>query len=165
MIFLAKKQAPIQVSAVWSGFARMSSCEQCEDFKTIENSIFFSTRKNLMVGIGLLHGMNKDELKAILSHEFGHFSKQTMKVGSITYRLLLIIRGMIEFVQEEQLEASFSRANDDSWEKWFHLCWYLLHQTFLDDILTDAFCFQSFGNSLLVIIQFLIVEYHVSVFL
>ena len=28
MIFLAKKQAPIKVSAVWSSFARMSSCEQ-----------------------------------------------------------------------------------------------------------------------------------------
>ena len=84
-------------------------------------SIFFPTRKNLMVGTGLLQGMNKDELKAILGHEFGHFSQQTMKVGSITYRLLLIIRGMIEFAQEEQKKASLSWANDDSWEKWFHL--------------------------------------------
>ena len=50
-------------------------------------SIFLPTRKNLMVGIGLLQGMGKDELRAILAHEFGHFSQQTMKVGSITYRL------------------------------------------------------------------------------
>ena len=49
-----------------------------------------------MVGLGLLQGMSKDEVKAILGHEFGHFSQQTMKVGSISYRLLLIIRDMIE---------------------------------------------------------------------
>lgn len=84
-------------------------------------SIFLPTRKNLMVGTALLQGMNKNELKAIIGHEFGHFSQQTMKVGSITYRLLLIIRGMIEFAQEEQKKAALSRANDDSWAKWFHL--------------------------------------------
>ena len=50
-------------------------------------AIFFPTRKNLMVGLGLLQGMNKDEVKAILGHEFGHFSQQTMRVGSISYRL------------------------------------------------------------------------------
>jgi len=32
-------------------------------------AIFFPTRKNLMVGLGLLQGMNKDEVKAILGHE------------------------------------------------------------------------------------------------
>ena len=31
----------------------------------------------------LIRGMNKDEVKAILGHEFGHFSQQTMKVGSM----------------------------------------------------------------------------------
>ena len=84
-------------------------------------SIFFPTRKNLMVGTGLLHGMNKDELKAILAHEFGHFSQQTMKVGSITYRLLMIIRDMIEYAQEEQEQASLSWDESDSLEKWFHI--------------------------------------------
>ena len=84
-------------------------------------SIFLPTRKNLMVGIGLLQGMSKDELRAILAHEFGHFSQQTMKVGSITYRLLIIIRGMIEFAQDEQKKAVLSRSDNDSWSKWFHL--------------------------------------------
>ena len=84
-------------------------------------AIFFPTRKNLMVGLGLLQGMNKDEVKAILAHEFGHFSQQTMKVGTISYRLLLIIRDMIEQAQEQQRSAALSRSSDNSWEKFFHL--------------------------------------------
>lgn len=84
-------------------------------------SIFFPTRKNLTVGLGLLQGMNKDEIKAILGHEFGHFSQQTMKVGSISYRLLLIIRDMIEQAREQQRSAAISRASDDTWGKFFHL--------------------------------------------
>lgn len=84
-------------------------------------AIFLPTRKNLMVGLGLLQGMNKDEVKAILGHEFGHFSQQTMKVGSISYRLLLIIRDMIEEAQEQQRSAALSRASDEGWEKFFHL--------------------------------------------
>lgn len=84
-------------------------------------AIFFPTRKNLMVGLGLLQGMNKDEVKTILGHEFGHFSQQTMKVGSISYRLLLIIRDMIEQAQEQQRSAALSRASDSTWEKFFHL--------------------------------------------
>ena len=74
-----------------------------------------------MVGLGLLRGMNKDEVKAILGHEFGHFSQQTMKVGSISYRLLLIIRDMIEQAQEQQRSAALSQASDSTWEKFFHL--------------------------------------------
>lgn len=84
-------------------------------------SIFFPTRKNLTVGLGLLQGMNKDEVKAILGHEFGHFSQQTMKVGSISYRLLLIIKDMIEQAREQQHSAAISRSSDDTWGKFFHL--------------------------------------------
>ena len=84
-------------------------------------AIFLPTRKNLMVGLGLLQGMNKDEVKAVLAHEFGHFSQQTMKVGTISYRLLLIIRDMIEQAQEQQRSAALSRSSDNSWEKFFHL--------------------------------------------
>ena len=65
--------------------------------------------------------MNKDEVEAILAHEFGHFSQQTMKVGTISYRLLLIIRDMIEQAQEQQRSAALSRSSDNSWEKFFHL--------------------------------------------
>lgn len=84
-------------------------------------SLFLPTRKNLMVGVGLLQNMSKDEVKAIISHEFGHFSQTTMKVGSVCFRLLLIIRDMIELAKEMQKEADKSRNSDESWEKFFHL--------------------------------------------
>lgn len=84
-------------------------------------SIFFPTPKNLEVGIGLLKGLNEDELKSILGHEFGHFSQGTMKVGSISYRLLLIIRGMIEMAEDQQKSASLASGSLLSWDTWFHL--------------------------------------------
>ncbi len=68
-------------------------------------SLFFPTKKNLVLGIGLLQGMNKDEIKSIIGHEFGHFSQNTMKVGSVTFRLFKIIDGMIEIAKDEQKSA------------------------------------------------------------
>ena len=84
-------------------------------------SIFFPTRKNLMVGTMLLQGMSKDELSAVLAHEFGHFSQHTMKVGSVTYRLLLIIRDMIKLANEAEEDARQSRSSDNTWNWMFHL--------------------------------------------
>ena len=86
-------------------------------------SVFLPTRKNLTVGIGLLHGMNKSEVKAILSHEFGHFSQQSMRIGTITYRLLLIIRTMIAYAREQQEKDAEARTLEDY--KWYlHLAVY-----------------------------------------
>lgn len=84
-------------------------------------SVFFPTHKNLIIGTGLLKGMNVDEVKAILGHEFGHFSQQTMKVGTITYRLLLIIRDMIEMAKEQQRQARENQSSENSWTSWFYI--------------------------------------------
>lgn len=86
-------------------------------------SIFIPARKNLMVGIGLLHGMNIAEVKAILSHEFGHFSQQSMRIGTITYRLLLIIHAMISQSQAQLQKDAVARSKEDY--KWYlHLAVY-----------------------------------------
>ncbi|MGV0940615.1 M48 family metallopeptidase [Empedobacter sp. ULE_I140] len=45
-------------------------------------SLFFPTRKNLSIGVGLLHGISQNELKGIIAHEFGHFSQKSMTIGS-----------------------------------------------------------------------------------
>ena len=45
-------------------------------------SLVFPTRKNLSIGIGLLHGISQNELKGIIAHEFGHFSQKSMTIGS-----------------------------------------------------------------------------------
>lgn len=86
-------------------------------------SIFIPTRKNLTIGIGLLKGLNKSELKAIIGHEFGHFSQKTMRIGTITYHLLLVIQDIIAFTEENQKEDAIARASGDY--KWyFHLASY-----------------------------------------
>lgn len=43
-------------------------------------SIFFPVRKNLEIGLGLCPIMSREEFKAVLAHEFGHFSQKTMRV-------------------------------------------------------------------------------------
>lgn len=44
--------------------------------------IFFG-RKNLEIGLGLLFGLNEQELKAVIAHEYGHFGQKSMRVGQV----------------------------------------------------------------------------------
>src|SRR5262245_17020762 len=48
-------------------------------------SLILPTRKNLLVGLGLINMVNLSEFKAVLAHEFGHFSQKSMKLGSYVY--------------------------------------------------------------------------------
>lgn len=63
------------------------------------NSSFWSmilpVRKNLEIGIGLVNSVNISEFKAIMAHEFGHFSQQSMKLGSFTYNVNQVIFNML----------------------------------------------------------------------
>jgi Zn-dependent protease with chaperone function len=58
-------------------------------------SMFFPVKKNLQIGLGLINTVSKTELKAILSHEFGHFSQKSMKVGSYVYNVNNAIFSML----------------------------------------------------------------------
>ncbi len=58
-------------------------------------SMFFPIRKNLMIGMGLVNATDLSELRAILGHEFGHFSQRSMKVGSYVYNSNRIIHDML----------------------------------------------------------------------
>ena len=58
-------------------------------------SMFIPIKKNLQIGLGLVNTVTKTELKAILAHEFGHFSQKTMKVGSFVYNVNRVIFNMI----------------------------------------------------------------------
>ena len=54
-------------------------------------SMFFPVRKNLHIGLGLMNTISIDELKAILAHEFGHFSQKSMRTGSYVYNVNQVI--------------------------------------------------------------------------
>lgn len=58
-------------------------------------SMFLPIKKNLHIGMGLVNSVTKDELKAILSHEFGHFSQKSMKIGSYVYNVNHIIHNLL----------------------------------------------------------------------
>ncbi len=58
-------------------------------------SLFLPTQKNLLIGLGLVNSLNVSELKAILAHEFGHFSQKSMKLGSYVYISNQIVSEMI----------------------------------------------------------------------
>ncbi len=58
-------------------------------------SMFLPVRKNLQIGLGLMNTLTNVELKAVLSHEFGHFSQRTMKVGSYVYNVNKVIFDML----------------------------------------------------------------------
>ncbi len=58
-------------------------------------SMFFPVRKNLVIGLGLVNSVNRGELKAVLAHEFGHFSQDSMKLGSFVYQVNHVIYNML----------------------------------------------------------------------
>ncbi|MEL6638485.1 MAG: M48 family metalloprotease [Bacteroidota bacterium] len=63
-------------------------------------SMFVSTPKNLEIGLGLVNSLSAAEFKAVLAHEFGHFSQKSMRVGSYVYHVNLVI---------------FNLLHDDEW--------------------------------------------------
>jgi len=58
-------------------------------------SMFFPVRKNLEIGLGLVNSINISEFKAVVAHEFGHFSQKSMKLGSFTYNVNKVIHNML----------------------------------------------------------------------
>lgn len=58
-------------------------------------SMFLPVKKNLQIGMGLVNAVSEAELKAILAHEFGHFSQRSMKVGSYVYLVNNVIYNLL----------------------------------------------------------------------
>jgi Zn-dependent protease with chaperone function len=77
-------------------------------------SMFLPIRKNLMIGMGLVNTITKDEFKAILAHEFGHFSQRTMKVGSYVYNVNQVIHNMLYD----------NESYDNLAQRWANVSWY-----------------------------------------
>lgn len=81
-------------------------------------SMFLPIEKNLQIGLGLVNAVTKQELKAILSHEFGHFSQKTMKVGSYVYNVNQVIFNML-FDNESYQNLVQSWANVSNYFRLF----------------------------------------------
>ena len=83
-------------------------------------SLFFPVRKELTIGLGLVSCVSMSEFKAIMSHEFGHFSQRSMKIGSYIISANTIIHDMI-FTRDkwddilDQWRASDLRLSFAAW--------------------------------------------------
>jgi Zn-dependent protease with chaperone function len=58
-------------------------------------NLVLPTPKNLLIGLGLVNQLNLSEFKAVLAHEFGHFSQNSMKLGSYVYMSNRIISDVL----------------------------------------------------------------------
>jgi len=58
-------------------------------------SMVMPVKKNLKIGLGLINSSSVAELKAILAHEFGHFSQRSMKVGSYVYNVNKVLHNLL----------------------------------------------------------------------
>ena len=58
-------------------------------------SLFYPTKKNLLIGLGLVNRLNLSEFKAVLAHEFGHFSQNSMRLGGYVYTANMTIGKLV----------------------------------------------------------------------
>jgi Zn-dependent protease with chaperone function len=47
--------------------------------------LILPTRRNLLIGLGLVNALNLTEFKAVLAHEFGHFSQKSSRLTHYVY--------------------------------------------------------------------------------
>ena len=58
-------------------------------------NLIFPSRKNLIIGLALVNRLNLGEFKAVLAHEFGHFSQNSMRLGSYVYTANRVIADVV----------------------------------------------------------------------
>lgn len=69
--------------------------------------LFVPAPKNLHIGLGLVNALNLSEFKAVLAHEFGHFSQRSLRLGVYVTTANQIVRDLIygrDWI-DESLEA------------------------------------------------------------
>src|SRR6185312_10344170 len=71
------------------------SVNACVFYNSSFWSMFLPVRKNLEIGLGLVNSVNLSEFKAVIAHEFGHFSQRSMRLGSFTYNVNRVIYNML----------------------------------------------------------------------
>ncbi|HTE23595.1 M48 family metalloprotease [Flavitalea sp.] len=58
-------------------------------------SMMLPVKKNLQIGLGVVNVLTVSEFKAVVAHEFGHFSQRSMKLGSFVYNVNKVIYNML----------------------------------------------------------------------
>jgi Zn-dependent protease with chaperone function len=69
---------------------------------------FFSSNKNLYIGLGLVNSLNLTEFKAVLAHELAHISQRSLAVNSYGYVAIALAENMI--IGRDPLDEWLERA-------------------------------------------------------
>ncbi len=82
-------------------------------FRSPFRSMFFPSSKDLYIGLALANALSRDELGAVIAHEFGHFSQRSLRGGSYVYHLNQVIFNMVykEPVNFKWLEEVGQKTN------------------------------------------------------
>jgi Zn-dependent protease with chaperone function len=70
--------------------------------------LLFGGRRELVVGVGLIHVVDVAELEAILAHELGHFAQSSARLGQWAHRTSLVLRAIV--LERDQLDERLARA-------------------------------------------------------
>jgi len=73
-------------------------------------SLFSKPERTLFLGLGLLNVLNMTEFKAVLAHEFGHFSQQSMQSAPYARLGMLVINNILHgthFGLDKVMDAIF----------------------------------------------------------
>lgn len=68
-----------------------AAANACVFFDTKFSNIFFHVKKNIEVGLGVFRHMSIAETVSCIAHEFGHFSQDTMRWGTVVHILNTLI--------------------------------------------------------------------------
>lgn len=58
-------------------------------------NLIWPSKKNLVIGLGLVNCLNLSEFKAVCAHEFGHFTQRSMAVGRWVYMAQQIVSNIV----------------------------------------------------------------------
>src|SRR5262249_46069146 len=73
-------------------------------YRTSILNLVVPPEKKLLIGLGLVNGLNLVEFKALLAHEFGHFSQRTLRLDGYVCVAYQVIANMVNV--------------GDRWDKW-----------------------------------------------
>lgn len=80
-------------------------------------NLIVPTRKNLIIGLGLVNALSLDEFKAVIAHEFGHFAQRSTAVGQWVHIARMFVADLI--VRRDVIDRFF--INISYWD--FRIAW------------------------------------------
>lgn len=107
-------------------------------------NMFLPSRKNLVIGLGLVNVLSEDELKSVLAHEFGHFSQNSMRVGSYSTNLENIVLKIL--FKNENLNQMFKHVLVFNWITYFFGFLVIPYIKFIEWSLIKSFNFVQINN-------------------